>query len=79
MFSDRFGYPDRETVDRLKEEFPKGCRVMLDYMDDRNAPPSGTKGTVIGVDGIGSIMVNWDNGSTLSVAYGADSCHRISK
>ena len=30
----------------------------------------------IGVDDIGSIMVRWDNGSGLSVAYGEDSCRR---
>ena len=47
-------------------------------MDDIQAPPVGTKGTVRGVDDIGSIMVSWDNGSSLSVAYGEDSCRRIS-
>ena len=45
-------------------------------MDDPQAPPIGTHGTVIGVDDIGSIMVRWDNGSGLSVAYGEDSCRR---
>jgi len=45
-------------------------------MDDVQAPPVGTKGTVRGVDDIGSIMVAWDNGSGLSVAYGEDSCRR---
>ena len=43
-------------------------------MDDPQAPPIGTRGTVIGVDDIGSIMVDWDNGSGLSVAYGEDRC-----
>jgi hypothetical protein len=33
---------------------------------------------VIGVDDIGSIMVKWDNGSGLSVAYGEDSCRVVS-
>ena len=42
-------------------------------MDDIQAPPAGTKGTVRGVDDIGSIMVSWDNGSSLSVAYSEDS------
>jgi hypothetical protein len=46
-------------------------------MDDCQAPPIGTKGTVRGVDDIGSIMVAWDNGSGLSVAYGEDRCRRI--
>lgn len=67
----------RETVKRLRREYPVGCRVELVQMDDVQAPPIGTKGTVRGVDDIGSIMVRWDNGCTLSVAYGEDRCRRI--
>ena len=70
-----FGIP-REVVERLKKQYPAGCRVELLRMDDIQAPPVGTKGTVISVDDIGSIMVRWDNGSGLSVAYGEDSCRR---
>ena len=66
----------RETVERLRTQYPVGCRVELLHMEDFQAPPIGTKGTVIGVDDIGSIMVRWDNGSGLSVAYGEDSCRR---
>lgn len=67
----------RETVKRLRQEYPVGCRVELVQMDDVQAPPIGTKGTVRGVDDIGSIMVRWDNGCGLSVAYGEDMCRRI--
>ena len=67
----------RETVERLRWEYPAGCRVELVQMDDVQAPPIGTKGTVRGVDDIGSIMVRWDNGCGLSVAYGEDMCRRI--
>ena len=63
-------------VKSIKEQYPKGTRVELTKMDDIQAPPIGTRGTVIGVDDIGSIMVNWDNGSSLSVVYGEDSCRR---
>ena len=58
----------RETVERLRQEYPVGCRVELVRMDDVQAPPVGTRGTVRGVDDIGSIMVAWDNGCGLSVA-----------
>lgn len=67
----------RETVERLRWEYPVCCRVELVQMDDVQAPPIGTKGTVRGVDDIGSIMVRWDNGCGLSVAYGEDMCRRI--
>lgn len=71
-------FPSRETVERIREQFPAGCRVELLSMDDVQAPPIGTKGTVHGVDDIGSVMVAWDNGCGLSVAYGEDACKVVS-
>jgi hypothetical protein len=47
-------------------------------MDDPQAPPVGTKGTVRGVDDIGSVMVAWDNACGLTVAYGEDACKVVS-
>lgn len=64
----------RELLEHLRAEFPRGARVELLKMDDPQAPPIGTRGTVIGVDAIGSIMVRWDNGSGLHVVYGEDAC-----
>lgn len=61
-------------IESLKKEFPVGSRVELIKMDDKQAPPIGIKGTVLGVDDIGSIMVAWDNGSSLNVIYGEDEC-----
>ncbi len=66
-----------EQLQHLRDAYPKGSRVELVEMDDPQAPPIGTHGTVLGVDDIGSIMVRWDNGSGLSVAWGADICRRI--
>ena len=71
-------FPSKEIVECVKQRFPVGTRVELVRMDDPQAPPVGTKGTVEGVDDIGSIMVAWDNGSGLSVAYGADLCRVVS-
>ena len=71
-------FPSKETVERIREEYPAGTRVELVQMDDPQAPPVGTKGTVRGVDDIGSIMVAWDSGGSLSVAYGEDICRKIS-
>lgn len=67
-----------KTLARLREMFRPGLRVELLKMDDPQAPPIGTKGTVRGVDDIGSIMVAWDNGCGLSVAYGEDECRVLS-
>ena len=70
-------FPGREEVARVREQYPQGCRVVLERMDDEQAPPIGTEGTVRGVDDTGSVMVNWDNGSSLHVVYGVDRCRRI--
>ena len=70
-------FPGKEIVEKLKKEYPKGTRVQLVAMDDFQAPPIGTKGTVIGVDDSGSIMVAWDNGSSLNVVYDVDKCIKI--
>ncbi|QAT42293.1 DUF4314 domain-containing protein [Aminipila luticellarii] len=67
----------RDALQALRERYPKGTRVELVQMDDPQAPPVGTKGTVIGVDDIGSIMVAWDTGSGLNVAYGVDVCRKV--
>ena len=72
-------WPSRETVERTRKQYPSGCRVELIRMEDEQAPPIGTAGTVIGVDDIGSIMVQWDNGSSLNVVYGEDCCRKIDK
>lgn len=71
------GFPRREVIEYLRREYPAGTRVELTRMEDLQAPPVGTLGTVIGVDDIGSIMVDWDNGSSLSVVYGEDHCRKV--
>ena len=70
-------FPNKETVEHIRKIYPVGCRVELVQMDDMQAPPIGTKGTVRGVDDTASIMVRWDNGSGLNVVYGVDSCRRL--
>lgn len=67
-------FPEREIVEKIRREYPAGARVELVKMNDMQAPPIGTKGTVRGVDDSGSILVSWDTGSSLSVVYGADKC-----
>lgn len=61
-----------DEMDRLKKEYPVGTRVKLLQMDDCQAPPVGTLGTVTGIDDTGSLLMHWDNGSGLNVIYGVD-------
>lgn len=67
----------REEVKILREQYPKGTRVELVQMDDLQAPPIGTKGTVCGVDDTGSLLMKWDNGSSLNVIFGTDLVRKI--
>ena len=70
--------PNKETLEKLRKEYPAGTRVELLHMDDAQAPPVGMKGTVRGVDDIGSLMVSWDNGSGLNVVFdGGDRVRKI--
>ena len=70
---------DENVVKALKAKYPKGTRVILVVMDDVQAPPVGTEGTVEDVDDIGSLCVRWDNGSSLHVIYGVDKVDIVQK
>ena len=67
----------REEVERLRQQYPAGTVVKLVRMDDSQAPPPGTKGTVRYVDDIGTIHVSWETGSSLGVVYGMDKIEKV--
>lgn len=64
--------PSKEIVERVRRQFPPGTRVELVCMNDCQAPPVGTQGTVIAVDDAASLIMRWDNGNGLNVIYGED-------
>ncbi len=70
-------FPSRETVERIRRDYPVGTRVELIQMEDVQAPPVGTLGTVLGVDDTGSLLMRWDNGSGLNVVYGEDLVRKL--
>ena len=70
-------FPSRETVERLRKDYPVGCLVVLEKMNDAFAPPLGTVGEVLGVDDAISFMCAWRGGGSLSVVYGEDKCRKI--
>ena len=72
-------FPNKEQIELLRKKYPMGTRVERLQMEDMQAPPRGTKGTVYGVDDTGSLLVHWDNGSGLNVIYGVDSCRVVQK
>ena len=63
---------DNSIPEKIRRKYPPGTRIVLDSMNDPDSPPAGTQGTVTSVDKIGTIFVNWDNGSTLPVTLIGD-------
>lgn len=70
-------FPNQEIVEMVRNKYPAGTRVRLVKMDDSQAPPIGTEGTVTGVDDTASILVRWDNGCGLNIVYGEDECEIV--
>lgn len=64
---------NENKLNYIKEKYPVGSRVKLNYMEDPYAVPSETLGTIEYIDDEGQIEVSWDNGRTLSLIYGVDS------
>lgn len=66
-----------KIVELLKKRYPAGTRVRLLKMEDPNPVSVGMLGTVEGVDDIGSLIVQWDNGRQLHVLHGIDEVEKI--
>ena len=67
-----------KKIEMIKKMYPAGTQLCCDRMQDDPRPiEPGTLGSVIGVDDIGSVMVRWDNGRSLSLVPGVDSFHVV--
>ena len=75
-----FNISEKE-VDRLRKEYPTGARVELIHMDDPYNTKlfPGARGTVKGIDDMGTIHVWWDCGSLLGIVFGEDSCKVVTE
>ncbi len=68
------GFPTREQVERIKEQYPPGTKIRMESMTDPHAPISpGTEGVVDHVDDIGTLHCKFENGRGLGVIVGEDS------
>ena len=67
---------DKELVQRMKDTYPAGTRIVLDSMGDDPRPiEPGTKGTVRTVDDMGTVHCDFDNGRRLGLVPGEDTFH----
>ena len=65
---------DRKKVERVKAQYPVGTRIELMGMcNDEPGMEPGLCGTVIGVDDQPSLLMEWDNGRSLSLFPEEDS------
>lgn len=67
---------EEELVQRIKDTYPEGSRIVLDHMgDDPHPIPPGTKGTVRIVDDMGTVHCDFDNGRRLGLILSEDIFH----
>ena len=65
-----------EEVLRIREQFPKGTKIVLDQMGPDPCPVEpGTKGTVLMVDDIGTVHCVFENGRQLGLVVDEDRFH----
>ena len=79
---DDMNTPNRWSYRRAYAErnYPPGTRVRLVSMpDDPDPVPEGTCGTVLAVDEAGQLLMQWDNGCSLSLLPGVDSFEVIER
>ena len=73
-------FVDRNLVQRMKDQYPPGTRIELDFMGDDPRPIApGTKGTVRIVDDMGTVHCDFDNGRRLGLIPGEASFPAITE
>lgn len=72
-------FPSKETVERVRAEYPPGTLVELIHMeaDPYTDLKPGDQGVVEHVDSIGTIFCRWQNGSGLGIVFSVDSVRKI--
>jgi hypothetical protein len=70
--------PSKETVARVRAEYPVGTLVKLVQMNDPYTKiPIGAIGEVTGVDDTATVHIKWRCGSSLGAVYGEDIIQKI--
>ena len=72
-------FPSREQIATLRKRYPRGTKVELLSMDDPQAPPTETRGEILGVDDAGQLLVRWETGSSFSLIPSVDSFRIVQK
>ena len=65
------------NVEKLREMYPEGTKIILQEMQGESQMPYGLKGTVTHVDDAGQIHMKWENGSSLALNVEVDTFKKI--
>lgn len=68
---------DKLKIESIKNAYPSGTRIQLGSMYGENDMPSGLRGTVNFVDGIGQLQMTWDNGRGLALNTECDNFRKL--
>lgn len=70
----------RRFVQRMKDNYPPGTRLVLLQMGDDSRPVEpNTRGTVAVVDDMGTLYCDFDNGRQLGLVPGEDSFRKLTE
>lgn len=65
------------NVEKLREMYPEGTKIILQEMQGESRMAKGLKGTVTHVDDVGQIHMKWENGSSLALNVEVDTFKKI--
>lgn len=65
------------NVEKLREIYPEGTKIILQEMQGESQMAKGLKGTVTYVDDAGQIHMRWENGSSLALNVEVDTFKKI--
>ena len=68
---------EQQAVAMTRQNYPPGTRLELISMNDPQAIPPGSRGTVDHVDDVGTIHMRWDCGRSLGLVPGEDSFRKL--
>lgn len=69
----------KRFIEDLKQIYPPGTRIVCIEMNDSQAIPSGTRGTVNHIDDEAQIHMNWDNDRSLALTPTVDGFRKLNE
>jgi hypothetical protein len=71
-------FPNKQTVERVRAEFPPDTRIEVTaFSDPYSKLTVGSRGTVEFVDDTASLFCVFDNGERIGLLYGVDGYRKV--